>query len=171
MMPARIINCQGVGVIDERTRRTLRVDASAESEAIVKNRFIVLMPLLETHFRMSLVSMQQPQLLVYRRGCFFRPHQDSSSDPRQPPEVADRRISAVVFLNRQTPLPEPESYCGGQLRLFLPRRMADPRIEVRGQEGLLVAFRSDTTHEVIPVTHGVRFSVVTWYTGPQAKDP
>jgi predicted 2-oxoglutarate/Fe(II)-dependent dioxygenase YbiX len=31
--------------------------------------------------------------------------------------------------------------------------------------GSLVAFRSETTHEVIPVTHGERFTVVSWYRG------
>jgi SM-20-related protein len=32
-----------------------------------------------------------------------------------------------------------------------------------GEPGLLVAFRSDTVHEVLPVTHGERFTVVSWF--------
>jgi SM-20-related protein len=31
-----------------------------------------------------------------------------------------------------------------------------------GEEGLLVAFKSNITHAVTPVTHGERFTVVTW---------
>jgi SM-20-related protein len=31
--------------------------------------------------------------------------------------------------------------------------------------GLLIAFRSEVFHEVQPVTHGQRLSVVGWFTG------
>ena len=31
------------------------------------------------------------------------------------------------------------------------------------EPGTLVAFRSETTHEVTPVTHGERFSIASWY--------
>jgi predicted 2-oxoglutarate/Fe(II)-dependent dioxygenase YbiX len=33
-----------------------------------------------------------------------------------------------------------------------------------GDEGTLVAFRPETTHEVTPVTHGERLSIACWYT-------
>jgi predicted 2-oxoglutarate/Fe(II)-dependent dioxygenase YbiX len=29
--------------------------------------------------------------------------------------------------------------------------------------GTLVAFPSETTHEVTPITHGERLSIVSWY--------
>jgi SM-20-related protein len=29
--------------------------------------------------------------------------------------------------------------------------------------GTLVAFRADTTHEVVPVTYGERYTIVTWF--------
>ena len=29
--------------------------------------------------------------------------------------------------------------------------------------GTLVCFRAETTHEVLPVTHGERFTIVSWY--------
>jgi len=28
---------------------------------------------------------------------------------------------------------------------------------------MLVAFRSETTHEVTPVTHGERYSIASWF--------
>jgi SM-20-related protein len=31
-----------------------------------------------------------------------------------------------------------------------------------GEGGLLVAFESGTTHSVTPITHGERYTVVTW---------
>jgi predicted 2-oxoglutarate/Fe(II)-dependent dioxygenase YbiX len=42
-------------------------------------------------------------------------------------------------------------------------------VDLCGEEGLLVAFRAETLHEVRPVTHGVRFSVVTWFRGPPGE--
>jgi SM-20-related protein len=32
-----------------------------------------------------------------------------------------------------------------------------------GEPGLLVAFRSDVLHEVEAVTHGERYSIVSWF--------
>jgi SM-20-related protein len=29
--------------------------------------------------------------------------------------------------------------------------------------GTLVAYRAETTHEVTPVTHGERFTIVSWF--------
>jgi predicted 2-oxoglutarate/Fe(II)-dependent dioxygenase YbiX len=37
------------------------------------------------------------------------------------------------------------------------------RHPVIGEPGTLVAFRSETTHEVTPVTHGQRYTIVSWY--------
>jgi SM-20-related protein len=31
--------------------------------------------------------------------------------------------------------------------------------------GTLIAFRSETTHEVTMVTHGLRYSIATWLRG------
>jgi len=39
----------------------------------------------------------------------------------------------------------------------------DSRVVVRGEAGTLVAFPSETTHEVTPVTSGERFSIASWY--------
>ncbi len=35
---------------------------------------------------------------------------------------------------------------------------------LEAEPGLLIAFRSDTSHEVRPVTFGERFTIVTWFT-------
>jgi predicted 2-oxoglutarate/Fe(II)-dependent dioxygenase YbiX len=32
-----------------------------------------------------------------------------------------------------------------------------------GEPGMLIAFRAETTHEITPVTHGERYSIVSWY--------
>jgi SM-20-related protein len=45
--------------------------------------------------------------------------------------------------------------------------LEDPRthghgLAVEGEPGLLLAFRPDLLHEVTPVLHGDRYTIVTW---------
>jgi SM-20-related protein len=155
-------------LVDERIRRVKGVSLSAATRAAVEQRLAALMPEVAVHFGCRLDTQQDAQLLVYQRGAFFRPHQDNSGDPALPAVVRSRRVSAVIFLGRQTRLPEPGSYCGGALTFFRSPgapAAAPVRTDVWGEEGLLVAFRSERTHEVRPVTHGPRYSLVTWFAG------
>ncbi|MER8644176.1 2OG-Fe(II) oxygenase [Mesorhizobium sp. M1252] len=76
-----------------------------------------------------------------------------------------RKISVVIFLNRQSDNPSPESYAGGSLVLHGPYSGPDLRIAMPALPGSLVAFRSETTHEVTPVTCNERFTIVSWYRG------
>ncbi|MFA1550220.1 2OG-Fe(II) oxygenase [Actinomadura chokoriensis] len=156
-------------LMDERIRRTEGACLPETLQSAIDERFQTIMPDLGRHFDHVLTGRQPAQLLAYQRGSFFRPHQDNSGSSGLPPDVTDRLVSAVVFLGRQTRLPEPGSYCGGALTFF---RLRGPggtnrvRTEVWGEEGLLVAFpATGTIHEVRPVTHGPRYSLVTWFTG------
>jgi predicted 2-oxoglutarate/Fe(II)-dependent dioxygenase YbiX len=161
-------------LVDERVRRTKGISLPAALHSAIDERFAAIMPALSRHFHFALTEQQPAQLLVYDRGAFFRPHQDNSGDSALPPEVRARLVSAVVFLGRQTRLPEPGSYCGGALTFFrLPGvgGAAGIRTEVWGEEGLMVAFpATGTVHEVRSVTHGPRHSLVTWFTGRQDAD-
>jgi SM-20-related protein len=156
-------------LVDERIRRTKGISVPGSLQSTINGHFAAVMPDLGRHFHCVLTEQQPAQLLVYDRGAFFRPHQDNSGESDLPPEVRTRRVSAVVFLGRQTRLPEPDSYCGGALTFF--RLPGAVRTEVRGEEGLMVAFpAAGTVHEVRPVTHGPRYSLVTWFTGPDADE-
>jgi SM-20-related protein len=153
-------------LVDERVRRAKGVSLSAATRAEVERRLAALMPTVADHFGCRLDTQQDAQLLVYQRGAFFRPHQDNSGDPALPAVVRTRQVSAVIFLGRQTRLPEPGSYCGGALTFFRSPGAppaAPVRTEVWGEDGMLVTFRSDRPHEVRPVTHGPRYSLVTWF--------
>jgi SM-20-related protein len=156
-------------LVDERVRRAKGIVLPGALRPAFEQRLAAVMPAVGRHFQHVLTAQQPAQLLVYDRGAFFRPHQDNSGDPALPPDVKARLVSAVVFLGRQTRLPEPGSYCGGALTFFrLPAAVGASRVrtEVWGEEGLLVAFPAGTLHEVRPVTHGPRYSLVTWFTGP-----
>jgi SM-20-related protein len=118
------------------------------------------------HFGIELQDCEAPQFLRYEVGDYFVAHQDGSSEQLEYDHLRVRRVSVVVFLSRQSLEPAPGAYCGGSLVFYAPD--ADPRRKelgcpLAGEPGLLVAFRSETTHEVTPVTHGERLSIVCWY--------
>jgi SM-20-related protein len=69
----------------------------------------------------------------------------------------------VVLLSEQSEQPAPGTYCGGALVLHGPVSGSDPAVSLAPAPGTLVAFPSETTHEVAPVTHGERLSIVSWY--------
>jgi predicted 2-oxoglutarate/Fe(II)-dependent dioxygenase YbiX len=120
----------------------------------------------EEHFRVSLVGCEDPQFLRYEAGDFFVAHQDGNSLALEYDHLRIRRVSVVIFLTSQADAPAPGTYCGGSLVFFDPD--IDPErkelgLSLRGEAGTFVAFRAETTHEVTPVTHGERHSVVCWY--------
>lgn len=163
--PATVIR-RGESVLDERVRRTRRVQLDPVAESLLHRRLSALIPPLEAHFGTTLTRPQQPQLLVYRKGDRFRPHQDTDGSPDEPELVRMRRISAVTFLNSEARRPSEGNYCGGSLAFY--RLVDDPtpetvRMSLIGQAGLLIAFPADVFHEVSPVTHGERYTVVTWF--------
>ena len=89
---------------------------------------------------------------------YFVAHQDGNT-PLLHDDTRFRRISVVLFLS------EPESYGGGALLFHGRYPDFDTRHEVAAAPGTLVAFRSETTHEVTPVTRGERFTIVSWWRG------
>lgn len=150
-------------VADDRRRRADRVAASTEMQDLVAGKLAAMTAKLAVHFDVCLSGVQPPQFLRYARGCYFRPHQDRSDDPGHAGDIRTRRITAVVFLNRQASLPSEGSYCGGDLRLFGVDNYPDPTLCITGETGMLVAFASAVVHEVRPVTWGVRRTVAAWY--------
>src|SRR5947209_12331229 len=115
---------------------------------------------LERHFAQNLATCEEPQFLRYEVGDFFVPHQDGNT-PLIHDDSRFRKISLVLFLSRQSEEPAPDTYGGGDLVLHGP--YPGPEIRLAPPPGTLVAFRAETTHEVIPVTHGERFTAVTWF--------
>ncbi len=153
-------------VLDTRIRRTSGAFVPEQLLRPVQAGLAALRPRLADHFGAALADPEQPQFLAYGKGDFFRAHQDNSKDPALPEFIRRRQISVVLFLARQTRLPEPDSYCGGELTFFrLPGLPGEDGIRARlwGRPGLLVAFDSGQLHEVAPVTHGFRASMVTWF--------
>ena len=139
------------GSIEPNIRKTLRITPSSETLEFVTERLLSYKPAVEKHFNVSLSECEQPQFLRYREGDFFVAHQDGNTGLlRLDTEL--RLISTVIFLNAL--------YEGGSLVFSSVRA---PNFPMVAEPGTLVAFRSETTHEVTPVTHGERFSIASWY--------
>jgi SM-20-related protein len=146
------------GSIDQNTRKTLRVKPSDETIELVTARLLECKEPVEKHFAVTLSECEEPQFLRYREGDFFVAHQDGNTGLLRL-DSERRLISTVIFLSRESEVPGPNSYCGGAL-VFTDLRN---RFHMRAEPGTLVAFRSETTHEVTPVTHGERYSIASWY--------
>ena len=152
---------KGDATVDARVRRTSRVLPSAETVSYVSQRLEAHRHDLERHFAIELGGCEEPQFLRYGVGDFFVAHQDGNTGLINLDSDRTRRVSVTIFLNTQSAEQHGESYCGGSL-VFSDWRTG-ARHEVAGDAGMLVAFRSETTHEVTPVTQGERYAIVTWY--------
>jgi SM-20-related protein len=152
--------------VDEGKRKTRWAEVSPEASGLVVDRLRRLLPDVAQRFGVDVGAVQHPQFLIYREGDFFRRHRDSNPDARAAKFARERRVSAVAFLNSESAEPEPDTYGGGALTLY--GLMDDGAggaigLPVTGETGSLIAFPSDMLHEVTPVSHGERYTVVSWF--------
>lgn len=84
------------------------------------------------------------ELLRYKQGQFYTQHTDSCKD-------IPRTISCSFALN--------DNYEGGEFAFF------SREISVRVPKGSAILFPSNFMypHEILPVTSGIRYSIVTWF--------
>ena len=151
------------GSVDERVRRASRLAPSRETVELVRRRLDERRPALEEHFGVTLSECEEPQFLRYDAGGFFVAHQDGGTGLiRSEREL--RKVSVIVFLNRQTETQEPGAYSGGSLVLHAHLISSeDERLPLACEPGTLAAFRAVTTHEVLPVNGGERYTIACWF--------
>ncbi|HBB98309.1 MAG TPA: 2OG-Fe(II) oxygenase [Blastocatellia bacterium] len=149
------------GEVNETVRKVARVQPSEKTITRVTQRLMDHRERVAEHFGVSLRSCEEPQFLCYRTGDFFVAHQDGNTGLVTLETDKSRRVSVSIFLNSQNEEPDGDSYGGGSL-VFSDWR-SNKRFELAGEPGTLVAFRSEITHEVVPVTHGERYSIVSWF--------
>lgn len=162
--PAALLGQDKAGPVQPQVRKATRIAVPSATGRCVKELFMARKEALERHFGLALGDCEEPQFLRYETGDFFVPHQDGNT-----PLIYDksrfRKISVVLFLSRPSDEPLPGTYGGGSLVLHGPYSGPELRVSITALPGLLVAFRAETTHEVTPVTHGERFTVVSWFHG------
>ena len=155
---ATVYGSSASGTINETIRRTFRIKPAQETVALVTQKLLDCKETVEKHFDVQLKECEDPQFLRYREGDFFVAHQDGNTGMTRL-ETEQRLISTVIFLSREKESPGEGDYCGGSLVFSNLRE----RFKLSAEPGTLVAFRSETTHEVTPVTHGERYSIASWY--------
>lgn len=151
------------GSVDERVRKAARLIPSPKTVERVRQRLLQCREEVGEHFGVSLDRCEEPQFLRYRVGDFFVAHQDGNTGMLLSDREQSRKISVAIFLNRQGEAAETDGYCGGSLAFSDWRNPSRKNLHLSGEAGTLVAFRSETTHEVLPVTHGERYSIASWY--------
>jgi len=159
---ATVLSADPGGAVKPLVRRTTRMSVPPQVAQHVTALLMEQKAALEQRFSLALSRCEEPQFLRYVAGDFFVAHQDGNT-----PLIHDhsrfRKISAVIFLSAATEDPAPESYGGGALVLHGPYSGPVVRVPLRPEAGSLVCFRAETTHEVLPVSHGERFTIVSWY--------
>ncbi|HEY0021849.1 MAG TPA: 2OG-Fe(II) oxygenase [Longimicrobium sp.] len=160
---ATVLSPDMAGRVQPSVRKTTRLAVSPETRDRMKERLMNATDVLAARFGVALGDCEDPQFLRYEEGDFFVPHQDGNTSL-----VYDasrfRRVSTVIFLNERSDEPREGTYGGGPLVLHGDYRTdPDRRVEAPADPGTLVAFRSETTHEVTPVTHGVRYTIACFF--------
>jgi SM-20-related protein len=158
-----IVGPNDTEVLDETIRKVKWADVPAATVSLVKARLLALLPTLERHFNVTLTGCQPPQFLTYQEGDFYQVHRDGTDSA--PRDLRERKVSVVIFLNGQAQQPADDTYCGGSLTFY--GLIDDPRwlaygFPLNSEPGLLIAYRSETMHQVLPVTYGTRYSIVSW---------
>jgi len=147
------------GNIHESVRKTTSMHPSQETFDRVHKLLLEQTSAISKHFSDTLTDCEPPQFLRYEPGDFFVRHQDGNPRQDDHDHLKIRRISIVVFLNGFSADPQPDCYSGGVLNFYDQTK----EYGLQGETGLLVAFTSDTFHEVLPVTSGERFTIITWF--------
>ena len=157
-----IVGPNETDVLDETIRKVKRAAVPATTVSLVKARLLALIPTLEQHFNVTVTGCERPNFLTYQEGDFYQVHIDSDDEH---PDLKERKVSVVIYLNGQSQQPADDTYCGGSLTFY--GLIDDPRwlaygFPLNSEPGLLIAFPSETIHQILPVTYGKRYSIVSW---------
>lgn len=108
------------------------------------------------------------QFTKYGKGQFYDWHRDSWEEPYNRPGTAFhgkiRKLSMTILLN------DPKEYTGGQLEFAQgvggkPVKDTIIKCKEANSKGSIIVFPSFIRHRVMPVTKGVRYSLVVWNIG------
>lgn len=149
--------------LHEDIRKTTSLHPAEETIVQIQNLLFAQKSALEAHFGRSLTDCERPQFLRYKPGDFFVRHQDGNTEQLDFDHLRIRRISLIAFLNDHAAEPKESCFSGGALAFYDQKDPAAECFPLLGQTGLLVAFAADTYHEVLPVTYGDRFTIISWF--------
>jgi PKHD-type hydroxylase len=108
------------------------------------------------HFGFEGMQITEPaQYTEYPTGGFYDWHIDSDVDCKNEPPV--RKISMTCLLSHES------EFEGGGLELMSDGKIAKPK------QGQAIFFASFIRHRVVPISSGIRKSLVMWFGGTPFK--
>ena len=108
------------------------------------------------HFGFDNMQLTEPaQYTEYPEGGFYDWHIDSDVEGKNEPPV--RKISMTCLLSHES------EFEGGGLELMSDGKIARPK------QGQAIFFASYIRHRVVPISKGVRKSLVMWFGGTPFK--
>ena len=113
----------------------------------------------EKQYHYNLTKFTPCQFARYDVGDFYDFHQDSGHTQTDYEEET-RKLSMTVQLS------DPDSYEGGEFYFYTGTMEDAPMMQ---EQGSIIIFDSRAWHRVSPVTKGVRYSLVSWTSGPAFK--
>jgi PKHD-type hydroxylase len=147
---------------DEEQTPDIRVSSHAWINPSLNNTWLfqrienVVRGMNEDYFRFELSGFAEPfQLTKYTKGGKYRLHMDTGGEPLIP-----RKLSAVVLLS------DPDDFEGGDLQILCSH---DNYQKAEKKQGSIIVFPSFLLHEVLEVTKGTRYSLISWVGGPSFK--
>jgi PKHD-type hydroxylase len=145
------------GTVDTKTRTShiswIPFAKMQEMYKVIEN---IMLKTNSNHFGFDGMRLTEPaQYTEYPTGGFYDWHIDSDVNCANEPPI--RKISMTCLLS-----PESE-FEGGGLEL-----MSDGKI-VRPKQGQAIFFASYIRHRVIPISKGIRKSLVMWFGGPSFR--
>ncbi len=156
------------GTVDDRVRMVARLTMSPETRQKIAALLLQQKARLEQRFGVALTHCEEPHFLRYEVGNFFVAHQDGNT-PMIYDHTRFRKVSVSIYLSQQSSQPGPNIYGDGELVLHGAYPNINERHRVVEPPGTLVAFRSEVTHEVLPISHGVRHAIVSWFRSDEPK--
>lgn len=114
----------------------------------------------EANWNFQFTTHEKAQFTIYGSDQFYDWHHDSSDKTFENGNI--RKLSVTVSLNDDT------EYEGGYFEIDNKNNFYEKNIhklEMIRNAGSLVVFPSFLYHRVTPVTRGVRYSLVIWYSG------
>lgn len=166
--PAAVLDPNYGGRVAPQIRRVARLQPQEPLPSLALQLLLSLQQQLQAHFGQPLGRCESPQFLRYETGDFFVAHQDGNT-PLLRDDSLSRRVSLVLLLNGASEHPGDDSYGGGELVFHPPYASGGATSRHTPAAGSLLAFRAETTHEVLPVTHGRRYSIASWFHAASAQ--
>lgn len=147
------------GDLNEATRVTdvAFLEPSERTEWLYKKMGRLVAHVNHEKFGFDLQHLQALQYTKYNVGGHYNWHTDSG--PNMP---IHRKLSIILALN------DPKEYEGGDLEINAGGDH-EKSVKIRLEKGHMLAFPSWVPHRVLPVTFGVRLTLVGWVVGPRFK--